>query len=224
MTMRSTIAVAMLLAPLASSLRLMGSRREFVAAAVSAVPSAAFATGNMPAVQGEATKMDSSVKAAKTPEAAKTQISAGLKTIDKLLAEFDQVTAAGGGDGVRRQLGTVGTESPLYLIEPAFRLLFEADDSLPMEYIDTLEGLMLNLSASESEACECIARSRLLTAFMNRAADPHLSCARRLGHLHRILVGEGQTRGLLSQIEGGVGQGARRLSQPNGLPQDGMNV
>ena len=29
--------------------------------------------------------------------------------------------------------------SAVYLIEPAFRLLFEADESLPMDYIENVE-------------------------------------------------------------------------------------
>ena len=37
---------------------------------------------------------------------------------------------------------TVGTTSAVYLIEPAFRLLFEADDTLPMDYIENVEQIM----------------------------------------------------------------------------------
>ena len=71
--------------PLASSLLLSagsarkgysGSRRDLLAAAgvTAMLPRAVLATGNMPAVQGAVTTMDGSVKAAKTPEAAKKQI------------------------------------------------------------------------------------------------------------------------------------------------------
>ena len=57
---------------------------------------------------------------------------------------------------MRRSLGVVGTESPIYLIEAAFRLLFEADDTLPMEYIELVESLMRNLSSADSEAYSAI--------------------------------------------------------------------
>ena len=44
----------------------------------------------------------------------------------------------------------------MYLIEPAFRLLFEADESLPMEYIEKVESLMQNLASADSEAYSAI--------------------------------------------------------------------
>ena len=120
------------------------------------VPGAAVATGNMPAVMGETSKMDGAVKKASTPAAAKTQIAAGYVELEKFIDNFDKVIVDGGGDGIRRKLGVVGTESPLYLIEPAFRLLFENDETLPMEYIDKLESLMRNLSSADSEAYSAI--------------------------------------------------------------------
>lgn len=155
----------LLLLAQSEALRLSLSRRQLVDAARKSalivstsalLPPAAIATGNMPAVQGAVTKMDGTVKKASTPEAAKKQIAAGYEELGKLLDNFDAVTASGGGDGVRRSLGVVGTESPVYLIEPAFRLLFEADESLPMEYIEKVESLMRNLSSADSEAYSAI--------------------------------------------------------------------
>ena len=88
----------------------------------------------------------------KTPDAAKKQIVAGYKELGDLLADMQAVTDAEGGDGIRRVLGTVGTTSSVYLIEPAFRLLFEADESLPMEYIENVEQIMLALQEADSQA------------------------------------------------------------------------
>jgi hypothetical protein len=161
---RPSSLVLLAVMPLVSSLQLppapaVMSRRTFWglgAAAAAVAPNAALATGNMPAVQGAPGKMDGSVKAASTPAAAKAQIAAGYKTLSTLLDDFDKVSAAGGGDGIRRVLGTVGTDSPVYLIERAFRLLFEADESLPMEYIETVESLMQNLASADSEAYSAI--------------------------------------------------------------------
>lgn len=110
----------------------------------------------MPAVQGKVSNMDGSVKAASTPDAAKAQIAAGYAEIGKLIENFDTVSGSGGGDGVRRVLGTVGTDSPVYLVEKAFRLLFDADETLPMEYIETVESLMQNLASADSEAYSAI--------------------------------------------------------------------
>ena len=150
--------LVVLLAP-AAALRVSLSRRQLGGLLVSTsalMPAAASATGNMPAVQGKATVMDGTVKKAATPEAARAQIAAGFTEINRLLAEFDSIVAGGGGDNVRRALGVVGTESPIYLIEPAFRLLFESDESLPMEYIELVESLMRNLSSADSEAYSAI--------------------------------------------------------------------
>ena len=162
------LVLLVLLAP-AAALRVSLSRRQlgglFVSAARSGgllvstsalMPVAASATGNMPAVQGKPTVMDGAVKKAATPEAARAQIAAGFTEINRLFAEFDSIVAGGGGDNVRRALGVVGTESPIYLIEPAFRLLFESDDTLPMEYIELVESLMRNLSSADSEAYSAI--------------------------------------------------------------------
>lgn len=97
-------------------------------------------------------KMDPTVKAAATPEAARAQIQKGYRELGELLQNFDSVTAAEGGDGIRRVLGKVGTTSPVYLIEPAFRLLFERDESLPMEYIEGVEYVMRELSDADGQA------------------------------------------------------------------------
>lgn len=167
MSRHSGIFFSLTFFPLASSLLLSagsarkgysGSRRDLLAAAgvTAMLPRAVLATGNMPAVQGAVTTMDGSVKAAKTPEAAKKQIVAGYAALGRLLDDFDKISAESGGDGIRRVLGTVGTESPVYLIEPAFRLLFDADESLPMEYIEGVESVMQNISEADSEAYSAI--------------------------------------------------------------------
>ena len=146
----------------AAALRLPAphTRREImqssIAAGLASIAAPALATGNMPAVQGTVGKMDGSVKAASTPEAAKKQIAAGYVELGRLFDNYEAVSSSGGGDGVRRVLGTVGTDSPLYLVEKAFRLLFESDETLPMEYIEKVESLMQNLASAETEAYSAI--------------------------------------------------------------------
>ena len=95
--------------------------------------------------------MSTSAAKLKTPEAARAQIVAGYAALGGLLQNFDSITESEGGDGIRRYVGTVGTTSPVYLVEPAFRLLFEADESLPMEYIEGVESIMRSLSSADYE-------------------------------------------------------------------------
>lgn len=99
---------------------------------------------------------DGRVKAATTVGAAREQIAEGYRALGVLLDQFDSITAREGGDGVRRVLGTVGTTSPVYLIEPAFRLLFDKDETLPMEYIEGVENVLLALQSADSEAYSAI--------------------------------------------------------------------
>ena len=109
------------------------------------VPAAYAASGGTSGSKGKKDldeKMDPSVKAAATPAAARKQIVNAYNELGTLLRDMDKVTQEEGGDGIRRVLGTVGTTSAVYLIEPAFRLLFEADDTLPMDYIENVEQIM----------------------------------------------------------------------------------
>ena len=122
-------------------------------------PRRAFLAGSSASLLPVMRRGDAAVAApskAASPAAAKQQILAGYDELGRLLRDFEAVVSGGGGDGVRRVLGTVGTTSPVYLIEPAFRLLFDADESLPMEYIETVESLMRNLAAADSEAYSAI--------------------------------------------------------------------
>lgn len=134
------------------------SRRHclVLASLAPAVPSPLLAaTGASSTSKGKAgldERMDPAVKAAGTPEAARAQIQKGYLELGELLQNLDSVTAAEGGDGIRRVLGKVGTTSAVYLIEPAFRLLFDRDDSLPMEYIDGVEQVMRELSDADGQA------------------------------------------------------------------------
>ena len=55
--------------------------------------------------------------------AARTQWKAAAKEIDDILSEWDSIT--GGGDGIRRRIGTVGTSSPARRSEPRSLDCFE---------------------------------------------------------------------------------------------------
>ncbi|KAJ1454464.1 hypothetical protein M885DRAFT_521731 [Pelagophyceae sp. CCMP2097] len=78
------------------------------------------------------------------------QWDAAVEQVD-LLAAADFDTLAGGGDAVRRVLGTVGSTSPLFQIEKAARkLLPEAAD--PEQFGDALEEFLLALGRADSMA------------------------------------------------------------------------
>eukprot|EP00967_Tisochrysis_lutea_P156236 scaffold314429_cov32-Tisochrysis_lutea.AAC.6 len=82
---------------------------------------------------------------------ARKQIRDGYLAIDKLLQDFPEITEREGGDGVRRVLGTVGTTSPVYRIEAAFRSLTEETEE-PPDYLDGLEELMRYLQDADAQA------------------------------------------------------------------------
>lgn len=85
-------------------------------------------------------------------EAAKAQIAEASRELDRLMANYDAVTTAYGGDGVRRVLGKVGTTSPLFQIEQALKLLFDNDPNLPDKYIEDLDAVMLGISDADGQA------------------------------------------------------------------------
>jgi hypothetical protein len=58
--------------------------------------------------------------AAASAAEARAQLGAAMKTADDLLERWDDVIG-GGGDSIRRQLGTVGTTSPLFQIDKVRR-------------------------------------------------------------------------------------------------------
>ena len=62
---------------------------------------------------------------------ARSQLEASETAVDDLLQRFDAITAAEGGDGVRRVLGTVGVKSPLFRVEIAAKLLARESEEDP---------------------------------------------------------------------------------------------
>ena len=81
--------------------------------------------------------------------AARAQWRAAVGAVDAIVRDFDAIP--GGGDGVRRRLGTVGTDSPLFLIDRACRaLLPEAED--PVAFGEALEEFLLGLGRADSMA------------------------------------------------------------------------
>ena len=60
-----------------------------------------------------------------------------------MLSDWDTLSS-GGGDAVRRELGTVGTSSPLFQLNKAVRVL-QDEASDPIEWGENSEELLLSL-------------------------------------------------------------------------------
>jgi hypothetical protein len=86
-----------------------------------------------------------------TSEAAQIQWKRSETVIDDLLQNWPTVVAQAGGDGIRRELGTVGTTSPLFQIDKALRVLRDEAEDL-IEFTDQTEEFQLALSRADSMA------------------------------------------------------------------------
>lgn len=83
-------------------------------------------------------------------DAAKDRFKEGQKSLNELLSNFETIQQ-GGGDNVRRYLGTVGTTSGLYGIKKVLReLQSEADDFV--EYTENMDEFDKALNAAEGAA------------------------------------------------------------------------
>ena len=71
-----------------------------------------------------------------TPEEAEELFREGRKSLQYLLDHYDEI-CEGGGDNVRRYLGTVGTSSGLFGISKVMRALSERADDI-VEYTETM--------------------------------------------------------------------------------------
>jgi len=85
-----------------------------------------------------------------TVDEAKTRFRQGQESIAYLLDNFDTI-CEGGGDNVRRYLGTVGTTSGLYGIGKVLKLLSSEADDL-VEYNEAAEEFNAALTGAEGSA------------------------------------------------------------------------
>jgi hypothetical protein len=87
-------------------------------------------------------------------ETALSKWKASAATIDNLLANWSSISA-GGGDAIRKQLGTAnfGTEtSPLFQIEKAFKVLRDKDDVDLIEFTEQSEEFSNALARADTMA------------------------------------------------------------------------
>mmetsp|Transcript_27045 Transcript_27045/g.56338 ORF Transcript_27045/g.56338 Transcript_27045/m.56338 type:complete len:207 (-) Transcript_27045:400-1020(-) len=95
-----------------------------------------------------------SAAAALSQDAALAQWKASVTTIDNLLENWDTITK-GGGDAIRKELGTAnfGTDtSPLFQIDKAFKVLRENDDVDLIEFTEQSEEFSNVLAQADTMA------------------------------------------------------------------------
>ncbi|CAE7812846.1 rpoA, partial [Symbiodinium sp. CCMP2456] len=89
-------------------------------------------------------------------EGARERVAAVAQKLEELAnTETFAKVAAGGGDNIRRELGTVGTTSPLFDAEKAFKALAEEVED-PELYFETLEKLKEAVSNADADAYSSI--------------------------------------------------------------------
>jgi len=85
-----------------------------------------------------------------TPEEAEDRFRAGRESVDYLLRNYDEV-CDGGGDNVRRYLGTVGTKSGLFGIQKAMKALAERADDI-VEYTELSREIEQTIEQADGSA------------------------------------------------------------------------
>eukprot|EP00434_Breviolum_minutum_P026677 symbB.v1.2.023577.t1/scaffold2167.1/size87172/4 len=84
------------------------------------------------------------------------QVTAAMQKLEELTdPEIYKKVASGGGDNIRREVGTVGMTSPLFDVDKAFKALAEdADD--PETYVETLERFTKGMTNADADAYSSI--------------------------------------------------------------------
>lgn len=85
-----------------------------------------------------------------TPDEAEERFRAGRQSVDYLLKNYDDI-CDGGGDNVRRYLGTVGTQSGLFGIKKAMKTLAERADDI-VEYTELSREIEQTIEQADGSA------------------------------------------------------------------------
>jgi hypothetical protein len=86
-----------------------------------------------------------------TLDEAKERFKEGQKSLEYLLGHYDEICESGGGDNVRRYLGTVGTTSGLYGIAKVMKTM-QAEAPDIVEYTETMNEVNAALVGAEGSA------------------------------------------------------------------------
>lgn len=131
--------------------------RDFFMASASATTSAAIVGGS--SCCSSLSVANAAIKSSQTTfevgkdltvDEAKTRFKEGQESLDYLLGHYDEI-CEGGGDNVRRYLGTVGTTSGLYGIAKVMKMMQpEADDIV--EYTEMMNEINASLVGADGSA------------------------------------------------------------------------
>eukprot|EP00531_Pseudo-nitzschia_arenysensis_P010996 CAMPEP_0116135228 /NCGR_PEP_ID=MMETSP0329-20121206/11080_1 /TAXON_ID=697910 /ORGANISM="Pseudo-nitzschia arenysensis, Strain B593" /LENGTH=216 /DNA_ID=CAMNT_0003630017 /DNA_START=105 /DNA_END=755 /DNA_ORIENTATION=+ len=127
-------------------------RRDFLRGAVGLVAASA-TIQSMPMTAIAAMKSDQTVFTPGkdlTVDEAKARFQVGQTSLDYLLKNYDEI-CEGGGDNIRRYLGTVGTTSGLYGIAKVMKTLQEEADDI-VEYTETMNEVNAALVGADGSA------------------------------------------------------------------------
>jgi hypothetical protein len=86
-----------------------------------------------------------------TLDEAKERFKEGLASLEYLLGHYDEICANGGGDNVRRYLGSVGTTSGLYGIAKVMKTMQEEAADI-VEYTETMNEVNAALVGADGSA------------------------------------------------------------------------
>ena len=85
-----------------------------------------------------------------TPDEARSRFREGRDSLEYLLENYDAI-CEGGGDNIRRYLGTVGTTSGLYGIQKVMKTMMNSADDI-VDYTETMERVNAALVGADGSA------------------------------------------------------------------------
>lgn len=116
-----------------------------------------------PIKNAEATLMDNNMEEVKifsgdnklTTEEAKSRFKLAIEDVDELLVNYSDIIKSGGGDNVRRYLGTVGVKSHMYGITKVLKILREEADDI-VEFTEASNEFEAYLFQAEGAAYQSL--------------------------------------------------------------------
>lgn len=126
-----------------------------------------------------------------TTQQAEERLRAGRKSIQYLLDHYDQIIAEGGGDNVRRYLGTVGMTSGLVQIDKVMKVLADQADDF-VDYTETQNEVVQSIQQADGSAYMAIfvTTSPLETKpekYFDDAKIEIKNCIRAMDHLATLI-------------------------------------
>ena len=138
------------------------TRRTFIGQWLTPVAAVGLSSTLFPS-EAKATLMDVNTPGVQTfkagatigPEEAKKRFQLAIQDVDELIANYDEISKSGGGDNVRRYLGTVGVQSHMYGITKVLKELREEADDI-VEFNEASDEFEAYLFQAEGAAYQSL--------------------------------------------------------------------